>query len=169
MGTASFPGVKSGRSVTLTLHLLLVPWLRKSRTIPLLPLWSVRSVQSLSACTRLHFAFYKQVKQYVKSVQQIFTHCKFQGLTLPDLSLTTTSEIRVGFVIWSLLILITSFKDLVATDCTCLYHDWWKSVNYFETLLLKGLFFPVALRHNAGHGLPILEVSRSHTATHHSR
>ena len=29
--------------------------------------------------------------------------------------------------------------------------------------------FPVALRPNAGHGLLILEVSRSHTTTHHSR
>ena len=30
-------------------------------------------------------------------------------------------------------------------------------------------FFPMALRPNAGHGLLILEVSRSHTTTHHSR
>ena len=30
---------------------LLVPWLRKSRTITLLLLWAVRPVQSLSACT----------------------------------------------------------------------------------------------------------------------
>jgi len=30
-------------------------------------------------------------------------------------------------------------------------------------------FFPVALRPNAGHGLLILEVSRSHTTTYHSR
>ena len=30
------------------------------------------------------------------------------------------------------------------------------------------LFFPVALRPNAGHGLLILEVSRSHTTTHQS-
>jgi hypothetical protein len=30
-------------------------------------------------------------------------------------------------------------------------------------------FFFVALRPNAGHGLLNLEVSRSHTATHHSR
>jgi hypothetical protein len=29
--------------------------------------------------------------------------------------------------------------------------------------------FPVALRPNAGHGLLILEVYRSHTTTHHSR
>jgi len=38
MGTGSFLGVKSGRGVTLTPHPLLVPWSRKSRAIPLLPL-----------------------------------------------------------------------------------------------------------------------------------
>ena len=36
-------------------------------------------------------------------------------------------------------------------------------------LLLLLLLPPVALRPNAGHGLLILEVSRSHTTTHHSR
>ena len=35
---------------------LLVSWSRKSRAIPLLPLWAVRPVQSLSACKRAHFA-----------------------------------------------------------------------------------------------------------------
>jgi hypothetical protein len=34
---------------------LLVPWSWKGRAIPLLLLWVVRLVQSLSACTRLHF------------------------------------------------------------------------------------------------------------------
>jgi hypothetical protein len=75
MGTGSFPGVKSGPGVTLTPHPLLVPWSWKSRTIPLLPLWAarpvqslsraipllplwaVRPVQSLSACTRMTFIF----------------------------------------------------------------------------------------------------------------
>ena len=51
MGTGSFPGVKSGRGVTLTPHPLLVPWSWKGRDIPLLPLKAVRPVQSLSACT----------------------------------------------------------------------------------------------------------------------
>ena len=35
--------------------------------------------------------------------------------------------------------------------------------------ILYILLFPVALRSNAGHGLLILRVSRSHTTTHHSR
>jgi len=36
---------------------LLVLWSRKSRAIPLLPLWAVWPVQSLSACTTVHFTF----------------------------------------------------------------------------------------------------------------
>ena len=60
MGTGSFPGVKSSRGVTVTPHPLLVPWSRKSRAIPLLPLWAVRPVQSLSACTSVHFTLLKQ-------------------------------------------------------------------------------------------------------------
>jgi len=57
MGTGSSPGVKSAWGVTLTPHPLLVPWSRKGRAIPLLPLWAVRPVQSLSACTRVTFTF----------------------------------------------------------------------------------------------------------------
>jgi len=57
MGTGSFPGVKSSHGVTPTAHPLLVPWSRKSRAIPLLPLWAVRPLQSLSACARVHFTF----------------------------------------------------------------------------------------------------------------
>jgi len=44
--------------VTLTAHPLLVPWSWKSRAIPLLPLWAIRPVQILSACTRVRFTFY---------------------------------------------------------------------------------------------------------------
>ena len=68
MGTGSFPGVKSGRGVTLTAYPFLVPWSRKGRAIPLLPLWAVRPVQSLSACTRVTFTF---------------TSVPVQGCTLP--------------------------------------------------------------------------------------
>ena len=58
MGTGSFPGAKSGRGVTLTTHPLLMSWWRKSRAIPLLPLWAVQPVQSLCACTTVHFTFF---------------------------------------------------------------------------------------------------------------
>jgi hypothetical protein len=39
-------GLSLGRGVTMTPHPLLVPWSRKGRAIPLLPLWIVRPVQS---------------------------------------------------------------------------------------------------------------------------
>ena len=58
MGTGSFSGVKSGWGVTPTPHPLLMPWSWKGRAIPLLPLWTVRLVQSLSACTRVTFTFF---------------------------------------------------------------------------------------------------------------
>jgi hypothetical protein len=54
MDTGSFPGVNSGRSVMLTPHPFLVPWSWKSRAIPL---WVVQPVQSLCACTKVHFTF----------------------------------------------------------------------------------------------------------------
>jgi len=65
MCTGSFLGMKSGRGVALTPHHLLVLWSRKSRAIPLLPLWAVRTVQSLSACTRVHFTYTLQVKYFL--------------------------------------------------------------------------------------------------------
>jgi hypothetical protein len=37
---------------------LIIPWSRKSRAIPLLYLWDVRTVQSLSTCTTVHFTFF---------------------------------------------------------------------------------------------------------------
>ena len=51
-------GVKSGLGVMLIPHPLLVSWSSKSRAIPLLLLWAARPVQSLSACTRVHFNFF---------------------------------------------------------------------------------------------------------------
>jgi len=54
MGTGSFPGVKSGRDVTLNSHPLPVPWSWKSRAIPLLPLCAYdlyRSSVPVQGCT----------------------------------------------------------------------------------------------------------------------
>ena len=57
-GYLVFPGLKSCRGVTLSSHPLLVPWSTKVRAIPLLPLWAIRPVQSLSACTRATFKYH---------------------------------------------------------------------------------------------------------------
>ena len=56
-GYRAFPGGKERPGRDADPSPLLVPWSRKSRAIPLLPLWAVRPVQSLSACTRVHFTF----------------------------------------------------------------------------------------------------------------
>ena len=70
MGTGSFPGLKSVQGVTLTPHPLLVPWSKKGRAIPLLPLWAIRPVQSLSACTRVHF-YHECIQRSSGTVQYI--------------------------------------------------------------------------------------------------
>jgi hypothetical protein len=51
------PEVKSSRGVTLTPHPFQCRGQEKVQLILLLPLWAVRPVQSLSACTRVHFTF----------------------------------------------------------------------------------------------------------------
>ena len=77
MGTVSFPGVKSGRGVTLTPHPLLLPWSWKSRAIPPLPLRAVRPVQSLSACTRVHFTLL-----YLGQTKDLSTGCSFREVSI---------------------------------------------------------------------------------------
>ena len=56
------PGGRGRRGETLTPHPLLLPWSKKNRAIPLLSLWTVRPVKSLSACTRVHFNFFAEVR-----------------------------------------------------------------------------------------------------------
>ena len=73
MDTGSLPGVKNGRDGTLTPHPLLVPWSRKNRAIPLLCLWAVRPVQSLSTCRRVHFYIHQIYTE--RQVQCFFDTC----------------------------------------------------------------------------------------------
>ena len=54
-GYLVFPGGKERKGRDADPSPLLVPWSWKGRAIPLLLLWAARPVQSLSACTRLHF------------------------------------------------------------------------------------------------------------------
>ena len=57
IGYRVFPGGQERPGPDAGPSPLLVPLSRKSRAIPLLPLWAVRPVQSLSACTRVHFTY----------------------------------------------------------------------------------------------------------------
>ena len=109
MGTGSFPGVKRGRGVRLTTHPLLVPWSRKSRAIPLIPLWVVRPVQgctlpypqcpykgdlylTLSACTRVHFTL---PSVPVQGCTLLYPRCLYKGALYFTLSACT----RVTFTL----------------------------------------------------------------------
>ena len=56
-GYRVFPGGKERPGRDADPSPLLVQWSRKSRATPLLPIWAVRPVQSLSACTKEHFTF----------------------------------------------------------------------------------------------------------------
>ena len=67
-GYRVFPGSKERPGRDAELSPLLVPWSRKSRTIPLLPLRAVRPVQSPSACIREHFTFY-----YLLFIRNVFS------------------------------------------------------------------------------------------------
>jgi hypothetical protein len=62
MGTGSFPGVKSGRGVTLTAYPLLVRWSRKGRAILYFPYGPYGLYRALVpvACTRVYFILPKQ-------------------------------------------------------------------------------------------------------------
>ena len=54
-GYRVFSGSKERPGRNVDSSPLLVPWSRKSRAIPLLPLWAVQPVQNHSTCTRVHF------------------------------------------------------------------------------------------------------------------
>ena len=101
MGTRSFLGVKSGRGVMLTPRPRLVPWSWKSRTIPLLPLWAVRPVQSLSACTRVHFTFtlYKETLRSSHLRMTVYKTCTmFPSTVAVFISKCSSSYIRFTLV-----------------------------------------------------------------------
>ena len=78
MGTGSFTGVKSGRGMRLTPYPFLVPWSWKGRAIPLLPLWAVRPIQSLSPCTRVPFTF-TFTYHLTKFRHGVFPHPVYEG------------------------------------------------------------------------------------------
>ena len=102
-----FPGVKSGWGVTLSSQALLVPWSWKGRAIPLLPLWAIRPVQSLNACTRVHFTF-------------TFYHEWLQAST----TLSMWSVLFWDFMHCRTLILYRHFRTIyqsIYVDLTCQY------------------------------------------------
>ena len=111
-GYRVFPGGKERLGMKLTPHPLLVPWWRNgraipllplwtirpvqslSRAIPLLPLWAVRPVQSLSACTRVHFTL-----PYIKIMELLqLRDCNFMCIKI-NLFLGNTMHIYVSVLL----------------------------------------------------------------------
>ena len=60
-GYRVFPGVKERPGRDVDPSPLSSAVVKKELTIPLLPLWAVRPVQSLSACTRVTFTFFNLI------------------------------------------------------------------------------------------------------------
>jgi len=100
---------------------LLVSWSRKGRAIPLIPLWVARPVQSLNACTRVHFKPLNAELNPICYLLALLTH-----------HFLYVSRIRVKLLTLRLLM----------------------SYIYIYIYIYRA---------------PILDVSRSHTTTHHSR
>jgi len=121
MGTGSFPRVKSGQGVTLTPHPLLVPWSRKSTAIPLLPLWAVRPVQSLSACTRVHFTF--SFLLYI--LTRFITHFSLGYLNKGSLycCLSNTSNTSIRKILCSTDFLYACIKGDISTNTSQISAD----------------------------------------------
>ena len=89
-GYRFFPGGKERPGRDADPSPLLMPWSWKGRAIPLLSLWAVRPVQSLSGCTRVHFTLlqclYKgalYLAQCLYKVALYLTSVPVQGCTLP--------------------------------------------------------------------------------------
>jgi len=85
------------------------------------------------------------------------------------------------FVVATAILLYDMHNEHFAFGTSCTWF-WCAALNQFANNSVLSIrtctavsyntritFFFVALRPNAGHGLLILEVSRSHTTTHHSR
>ena len=149
--------------VTLTPHPLLVPWSWKGRAIPLLPPWAVRPVQSVSACTRVYFTFTSISDRVCLQANYVIFGkclpwmctgvCEVTGLRY------TSKEECYGWCTCLDMPLIdayVSFTPTKAAGSNC------KSILYIQSLTFRRLMSYI-------HGAPILDVSRSHTTTQHSR
>jgi hypothetical protein len=138
------------------------------RAIPLLPLWAVRPVQSFSACTRVNFTLpflrgkkiERGSRKFHKEMLSNFQKYKW------TIKLSLYSVKQFATVCGTLTVQFLSFWNFSTTQVSQRYTVTNFKVKHLRCVL--PIFF-VALRPKVGHGLLILEVSRSHTTTQHSR
>ena len=100
IGTGSFLVVKYSRSVLLTTHHLLVPWLWKSRAIPLPTLWvttgpltgtiymNICLCGSCSGLTFRHRAFSTYDRHFATLQRSLFIYLINKYISLSDICLT---------------------------------------------------------------------------------
>ena len=114
----------------MTRHSLLVLWSQKGRAIPLLPLWAVRPVQSLSACTEPQ-CLYKGAL-YLKSVP-------VQVCTLPYLSACTRVHFTLTQCLYKGALYLTSVP---VQGCTLPYLSACTTVHFtLPQRLYKGALY----------------------------
>jgi hypothetical protein len=133
---------KSDWGVTLTPHPLLVPWSRKDSAIPLLLLWAVRPVQSLSACTRVHFTLHAFTWKDWGKLQRNVRIFRAPSKTLPRFE-SEASWIQVGtsslVSLCEKIIMCSSVNELgaIALWRELLYKLQWGCVQWGGTRLLR--------------------------------
>jgi hypothetical protein len=122
-----FPGGREGLRRDADPSSLLVPWSRKSRAIPLLALWAVRSVQSLSSCTVQLYLYspYGPYGLYRASVpvQYSYTSTPPMGLTVctePQFLYSTAIPLLALWAVRS----VQSLSACTRAHFTLFYVDW---------------------------------------------
>jgi hypothetical protein len=113
-GYRAFPGGKERPGRELTPHPLLVPWSWKSSAIPLRPLWAVRPVQSLSACTRVHFTFFT----LFIPTDIVFRPCLWEL----RFSLVVSLKLKLPYLIYNVVIHVNISRTAKCSILTA--HHW---------------------------------------------
>jgi hypothetical protein len=121
----------------LTPQPLPVPWSRKGRAIPLLPLWAVRTVQSLSACTKVHFTF---TFIYYSKDRLNRSHNKLHVFTIMPMDITIQNQsINSVQIIFVDSTCQQSYLTLLSylTCSPCMTQSIWDCNIHFSALLNK--------------------------------
>jgi len=116
-----------------------------------------RQYKIFQTCRR--FTFYKEI-----SSEKSINLYNARRRTLQKTLIFIVTSIRISNLICACYWYFTETKKNLQ-----LYKKFWSYPHTVFRIVITIYFFSVALRPNAGHGLLILEVSRSHTTTHHSR
>ena len=105
-GYRVFPGGKERPGRDADSSPLPVPCSRKSRAKPLLPLWAVRPVQSLSACTRVHFLIFRSISNWCHFLSYYYL------LVRKQIGFVSSKLKNCNCVSWhALIILVASWVD----------------------------------------------------------